>query len=100
MSRIIIAAAASLLVAAPAFAQRDARPADQSTGFGGRHGYATTLRDAPRHEEEAQSGGFHGRNGSATTIRDAPRRDEQSRSGGFGGRNGSATDLRDTPRSG
>ncbi|MEG3151956.1 hypothetical protein U1769_18860 [Sphingomonas sp. ZT3P38] len=75
-SIIIAAAVSAVIVTTPAFAQDRGKPAGtQSTGFGGRNGSATTLRDAPRRDTATQSSGFGGRNGSATDLRDAPRRD-------------------------
>lgn len=46
---IIAAAVSALVIATPALAQDRGKPAgSQSSGFGGRNGSATKLRDAPR----------------------------------------------------
>ena len=55
MSKSIILAAAisALAIAAPAFAQDRGEPGGtESTGFGGRNGSATNLRDAPGRDSE------------------------------------------------
>ena len=88
---IIAAAASALVIATPAFAQDRGKPAgSQSTGFGGRNGSATTLRDAPR----------RGAAGPKVKVFDGNNAGATGQSRGFGGRNGSATDLRDAPRPG
>ncbi|PXA97914.1 hypothetical protein DMC47_10990 [Nostoc sp. 3335mG] len=50
---LIAAAFSALIIAGPALAQDQAKPAG-SGGFGGMNGSATDLRDAPRPGEEAK----------------------------------------------
>ncbi|MEG3143378.1 hypothetical protein U1839_01815 [Sphingomonas sp. RT2P30] len=53
-SIIIAAAISALVIATPALAQDRGKPAGApSTGFGGRNGSATVLRDAPRRDAAA-----------------------------------------------
>ena len=56
-SIIIAAAISALVIATPAFAQDSGKPAGtDSTGFGGRNGSATDLRDAPRRDTSDRIG--------------------------------------------